>query len=1004
MYPAYLYILILTCGLIPATANENVIGLAFFEKQIRPVLSKHCYSCHSAEAVKEGKLKANLFLDTRSGIRNGGVTSAAVTPGDVEASLLVKAIRHDSDDLKMPHKGDKLPDKVIEDFIHWIQIGAPDPRDGQFSPPKKMDVAEAREKHWAFQPLQQPVVPQVTNAAWARTPIDAFILRKLEAAGIEPTPAAKAETLLRRVYLDLIGLLPTPAEQKAFLENPSDEAYQKVVVNLLSRPQYGERWARHWLDVVRYAETKGYERDDFKPNVWRYRDWVIRALNDDMPYDRFITEQLAGDEIEGTDASTQTATTFLALGPYDTIAENRNRVFHDTMDDVLGTTASAFLGLTLQCARCHDHKFEPLSQEDYYRFAAAFTPLQTEIGEGRELGTEAEVEVNRQANQIIDQQIAGIKDEMLQWALPTLAEVQKVKTLPNGKAPRINEKDWLTVLEALQIPADKRNSPQAELLKKFQQRILEDTGDAVKGQPTEAEWKAFNDRMVPINATRPKPPKAWRFFEPNSSPKPTHLMVRGDADQPGKEVEFGLPGVLKPVNFTQPESTRKTSGRRLWLANWMSSNGRPLVARVMANRIWQYHFGRGFVENANDLGANGGAPSHPELLDWLANELVQGGWKMKRIHQMIALSSVYRMSASHLQPGSDPDGRLLSRWPLHRLTAEAIRDSILSVSGRLNDKMYGESIHPPFDQMVVGASSQAQWKKSSEEDAARRSVYVFAKRAIPLPDLAILDLADSASSCDRRDVSTTPVQSLLLLNGNLAWEHASHFADRLRKEAENDRQKQIEFAFQIALCRKPTMPEIQAALAFFDGKKESPAPPEKQEQPRWKSPLIQGGSSANVLADIKGAKRLYLVVTDGGNGNGSDWADWVQPKLTGPAGTKKLIELEWTKAYAQWGKVYVGKNANGEPLKVRGKIIQDAIGTHASSVISYDLPPGYERFEALVTNEDGHAGQIQFMVFTEEPDLEELKNTEIPKGSKPIDPLAAFCLVLMNTNEFVYMN
>jgi hypothetical protein len=278
-----LLILIISCGVPPATADQNALGLELFEKRIRPVLAKHCYSCHSAEAAKANKLKANLFLDTRAGIRNGGVTSAAVTPGNVEASLLVKAIRHSSDDLKMPYKGDKLPDSVIEEFIHWIQLGAPDPRDGEFIPPKKMDIAKARKEHWAFQPLKQPSPPKVKNPSWVRMPVDAFILHKLEAAGVAPASEAKPETLLRRVYLDLIGLPPTPIEQNAFLENPTEEAYKKVVTDLLNRPQYGERWARHWLDVVRYAETKGYERDDFKPNVWRYRDWVIRALNDDMP-------------------------------------------------------------------------------------------------------------------------------------------------------------------------------------------------------------------------------------------------------------------------------------------------------------------------------------------------------------------------------------------------------------------------------------------------------------------------------------------------------------------------------------------------------------------------------------------------------------------------------------------------------------------------------------------------------------------------------------------------
>ncbi len=426
----------------PATVPDSA-GIAIFEAKIRPVLIDHCYKCHSEDAAKENKVKGGLLVDSRAALLKGGDTGPSLVPGDAEKSLLIAALKFTSADLEMPPKG-KLPDAVIADFVKWVQMGAPDPRQGTAVKAQEFDLKKVRAEHWAFKPLKGIATPQA--AEWGRTAIDGFILEKLQAAKVKPAPEADPRVLLRRVYLDLIGLPPTIAEQEAFLKEfsagstQSEIAYERVVDDLLSRPQYGERWARHWLDVVRYAETKGYERDEDKPHTWRYRDWVIDALNRDMSYDRFIAEQIAGDEIEGANSKTQTAMTFLSLGPYDTIANDGARARYDQLDDVMGTAAVAFLGQTIQCARCHDHKFEPLSQEDYYRLLAAFEPLKTsQLEEGRNarpLGSAAEREEHAKQVAEYEKQYAPLREKFEKLTLSLLEKLQ------NEDRPRASRCGW----------------------------------------------------------------------------------------------------------------------------------------------------------------------------------------------------------------------------------------------------------------------------------------------------------------------------------------------------------------------------------------------------------------------------------------------------------------------------------------------------------------------------------------------------------------------------------
>ena len=663
--------------------------------------------------------------------------------------------------------------------------------------------------HWAWSELKQPALPDPAGGQ-ARTPVDHFTFTRMAAAGVKPAPEADPRALLRRVHLDLTGLPPTPEEVEKFLRDPGDEAYARVVDDLLSRPQYGERWGRHWLDVVRYAETKGYERDEYKKFVWRYRDYVIESFNRDKPYDQFILEQLAGDELDNVTLETQLGTTFLALGTFDTIAADREVAVYDTLDDIVATTSMAFLGQTLQCARCHDHKFEPFSQKDYYRVLAAFEPLNVTSKE-RQLGTEEDRKRHREAEEAYRREtLEPRRKAEEQFWLPILKRWSQ-EGLPEGRKAKLNEKQLALTIEAIPLAPDKRSKEQRNMLEKERNRVR----SAVREVATEEERSKIAEHeqgLKTVEKDRPQPMMGW-VYPGNARPKPTQLRIRGDVHQKGEEIPFGVPVVLEGGGLPEPRPTGQSSGRRRALAEWITGSQAPLAARVMANRVWQYHFGRGLVADGNNLGTEGGEPTHPALLDWLADSLMQGGWKLKPLHRQIVLSSTYRLSATHPEPGKDPENALYSRWPLHRLEAEAIRDSVLAASGRLNLAMKGPPIYPPFADKVVGASSGADWKNSTEEEASRRSVYVFAKRAIPLPELAVLDNPDSSCSCAKRAVSTTAVQSLLMMNGRFINEQTVHLANRIRETEGED--ARIRAAFDLILCRPPTTREVEQARAFL---------------------------------------------------------------------------------------------------------------------------------------------------------------------------------------------
>jgi hypothetical protein len=628
-------------------------------------------------------------------------------------------------------------------------------------------IKPSHRKHWSFQPVPQPAVPAVKDTAWVRNPIDAFILARLEDKGWKPSPPAEPRALLRRIYLDLIGLPPTPAEQEAFLNNPTPEALDTVVEDLLSRPAHGERWGRHWLDLVRYAETNGFERDAAKPNVWRYRDYVLRAFNVDKPFDRFILEQLAGDELPDADAETLIATGYYRLGPWDDEPADPKEDRFDQLDDMVSTTAQVFLGLTLGCARCHNHKFEPLTAHDYYRLVAVFNPLQRPQNGRTELdlpaGTRAQVQAMTE------------RDERLQ--------LLRLSSLGRGLAAA----DPLAALGAV------------------------------------ATAKVARE----LRAALPDLPRGYFMHEPAPQPPATHILLRGSAARPGPQVAPGVPAVLvsaQPAFLTPDEHT---SRRRLTLARWIARADNPLTARVIVNRVWQFHFGEGLVRTASDFGVMGAPPTHPELLDWLARRFVEDGWSLKKLHRLILSSNTYSMSKRSRPEcaAEDPENLLLWRMPYRRLEVEAIRDSMLAVSGQLNPKMYGPSMYPHVPKEALEGSSDPDkiWKASDEHEAARRTVYAHVKRSMIVPLLEVLDVCDTTRTSAKRNVTSVAPQALTLLNGDFTNRQARHFAERLVREVGMDTDKQIEWAYLLALGRPTTRTEREAMRSFLRREAENDA-------------------------------------------------------------------------------------------------------------------------------------------------------------------------------------
>jgi hypothetical protein len=996
-----------------ATASPTPEGIAFFESKIRPVLAEHCYGCHSAEALRAGKLKAALLVDTRAGMQKGGESGAAVVPGKRDDSLLLAALKYDG--FEMPPAG-KLPDQVIADFEKWIDMGAPDPRDEPLATidERTIDVAAGRE-HWSYRRLAAVPVPPVADglAAWPRNEIDRFVLAAQKAAGIAPSPEAPRATLARRAFFDLTGLPPSPEELAAFLADESPDAYEKLVDRLLASPQFGERWGRHWLDTVRYAESSGYEFDADRGSAYHYRDWVIDAVNADMPYDEFLRLQIAGDLVKPGDYEATRATGFLVAGPYpgQVTAKTVEPIRYDQLDDMVATLGSSVLGMTIGCARCHDHKYDPIGHRDYYAMIACLgKAVQRDTGIDRDPeGTRRKREAWQAERQPVAAAVARFEaDEMparlARWLAGPAAGAQaapwqvldpqtaqatkatlvqepgdvvsasgrlegddtytltfrtrqqritafKIDALASASAPGGGPgtgKDGsfrltgMRVTAAPLVPAADRKTV-APVLKAiaatFEEKGFElggavdadgFTGWSVGGQAgrdhaavigfdkpvgfeggtlltVEIRFQSKQHGLArfrisatdvngAIDLAAPTAPQAareiallwdtargvdgaiadqtaarellgWlRRFDSDAEqvlasldavdtrePKPQLTQVYATTNGPwvitgnsqgvtsgsqdvfvlargevGRKKGKAAPGfVLATIASDDAEShllaatdPQTTVEPRLGLASFLTDVDRgagPLAARVIVNRLWHHHFGRGIVATPNDLGTQGDPPSHPELLEWLAGRLVEQDWSLKAIHRLIVTSATYRQSGEVREAARsiDPDNRLLWHRRPTRLEGEVIRDAVLAVSGRLETTMHG----PSFTDVAK----------------PRRSIYLRVKRSEPDAFLRVFDQPEPVQSVGARGIATVPTQALAMMNSPLVRQAAEGLAARVRKAAgDGGAAVEIDRLFLTALSRDPTTVERERFVAFLDDRRKAAG----ADQPRRDAALV----------------------------------------------------------------------------------------------------------------------------------------------------------------------
>jgi hypothetical protein len=675
------------------------------------------------------------------------------------------------------------------------------------APSKDVFTKEER-GYWALQRVSWPKPPSIKNTRWIRNPIDAFVLAELEAKGLGPAPPADKGTLLRRASLDLIGLPPTPEELDAFLADNSPKAFERVVDRLLASSQYGERWARHWLDLARYAESEGFKSDETRPNVWRYRDYVIRAFNSNKPYDRFLREQIAGDELWPNDPDARVATAFNRHYPDESNARNLLQRRQEILNDITDTVGSVFIGLTFGCARCHDHKFDPIRQADYYRLQAFFANV-------------------RAADDVVlvpPEVAKQYQDKRRGWEEKTRPLHEQMRALLEPKRKEIVEELFAKyppeIQSAITKPASERTALEWQMYYKAKPHMNPDDEEVSRRLNGEdkTKWQTLQAELNQFSNLHPGDlPIGVGITDVSREAPKTHTLAVGVYDAPVQEVQPGFPSILdpSPAKVRPPEGLEST-GRRSALANWLADPQNPLTSRVLVNRVWHYHFGRGIVATPSDFGNMGERPSHPQLLDWLASEFIQNGWSLKAMHRLIMTSSTYQQaSVNNLAAARiDPGNRLLWRFPRQRLEGEAIRDSALSAAGLLNPKMGGPSVFP---EVPPGMESRGGWKVTEDPvERNRRSIYVFVRRNTRYPMFESFDMPDTHESCARRNVTTTAPQALTMLNSRLSLEWAQAFAGRILKSAGADRHKQIDEAYRLAYSRLPDRSEKQLALSFLD--------------------------------------------------------------------------------------------------------------------------------------------------------------------------------------------
>ncbi len=880
-------------------AGPSPADAEFFEKRVRPVLTEHCVECHG-----EKKQKGGLRLDSRAAALVGGELGAAVVPGDAAKSLLVEAVQYHNHDLQMPPKK-QLPAAAVADLVEWVKRGAAWPGDTGAAATKpaggEWKITDAMKAHWAFQPMRRPAVP----GAKAGNQIDAFLREKLAAAKLDFAPPAVPRTLLRRVTFDLTGLPPTPEELDAFLVDTAPDAFQKVVARLLASPAYGERTARRWLDVARYADSNGSEVDHAMANAWRYRDYVVRAFNADKPFDRFLTEQLAGDLLPQADADALAATGFLLLGPKALADLDKPKLQADIVDEQVDTVSRAFMGLTMGCARCHDHKFDPIGDEDYYALAGIFSSTRTMVDMTKRVVTWNERALAPGDQKRVEALMKQIDE--LKARRDAAGEAKPVKaTLAAGEKFLLIEAEDFT-RGNVRVESDQlgRGIGVVRTRMEYPDHIeyefeLPEAGEyqlelryaAKEARPTELSINGNLEKMeATVEVTGDWAPAAQRWFvegvfkfkagrnllvfhrdgpvplfdklvigrpsaEPYSrtvaaapakaAPKsggkkeidaaitaaqreleaiPTAMapfdgpvadapiLIRGNPTTPGAVVPRGFPSIVQTGFSEKPAAAQ--SGR-LELARWMTQPNHPLTARVIVNRAWLWHFGEGLVRSPDNFGLRGESPSHPELLDWLATWFVENGWSMKKLHALICSSAAYRQTSAATGAPADPENRLLSHFPRHRLDAEALRDAMLAVSGKL-DRTLGGSLMTVLNRTyAAGGNAPGDIAKHMHYDAPRRSLYLPIIRSAVHDFFAAFDYPDPGMLTGQRAQTTIAPQALFLMNSPFLKEQAAALAARLEKSAASDDPTRLRRAYALAFSRPPNDAETQRALAFLD--------------------------------------------------------------------------------------------------------------------------------------------------------------------------------------------
>jgi len=828
---------------VPSTLSRAQESVSF-TRDIQPILQNSCWKCHG-EAMQLSKLD----LRTLEGALKGGEKGASIVPGKAEDSRLYRRVAG-LERPAMPMDGKLTGDQIstikawIDQGAHWdlgAEAKAPSVDPAALAALENMEISPEARDYWAFKlPLQAPVPNASANL---RNPIDRFLEKTRREKDLKAAPRADRLTLLRRAYMDLIGLPPTPSETEEFLSDNSPEAWEHLIDKLLASPHYGERWGRHWLYVARYADSDGFEQDFDRPNAWLYRDYVVRSFNQDKPYNIFIKEQVAGDELEMKSADTMIATGFLRAGPRVHFREKDTpeRRF-DYLDDVMATIGRGILGLTVQCARCHNHKFDPIPQKDYYALQAAiFGYVETTYP----LVPKDEADAYNKKVAEIDAQIKPLRERIAEIEAPYR---EKLKAEALRKYPE-------NVQRVVEKPENERTPGEKLLATQVIEGGLNVNGRTVERALTPehaAERKALNDRIAALQKEKPQPiPVAdivtdgdYRFtpLGPgddvigcvkcriqeaegtflHTGPAryqvpPSYFLVRGD---PASKGSLMKPGFITVATYGNPATEippadGRTSGRRRALAEWLASRENPLAARVIVNRVWHHHFGRGIVPTLDNFGKMGDPPTHPELLDWLAVEFMNRGWSIKQLHKLIMTSEAYQMASAYTDAEDlekDPQNQYLWRYRPQRLDAEIVRDGILRASGVINLAVGGTPVRPPLPETLIKSTIYNVWKNQDDGPGVwRRSLYVYRKRGMMFPMFEVFDMPDSNFSAGRRSVSTVPTQALTLINNDFVLKQAQLFADRVKKEAGDDPVKQIGLAYRIALTRPPD--ETELALA-----------------------------------------------------------------------------------------------------------------------------------------------------------------------------------------------